>query len=380
MLNRQFIKYYCYGYLNTYYCDCLFSFDSSEESFAQHRMRMALRYLGLKDTTKDLSWLSPFMSILEAFSASVIVFFRAIVLLSKHLIIKHQEYQNRTFIASLSFSSFRVNKILDNIRPKEVSTLKIPFIKNEYKENEVDILTGIRKREVLFSLIASWMTIWTLFKKYRKRDPLFRSSSSFDYYLTCCFVENARDNNHFIFYNTYDRWAFLMCNTFESTFIQHGKLLETLPLIKVGTPHVAYYLNREQQLVVDSVLFKSVPAYVKFRKPMSFSCDNLLIHNEKLNVLIVCLGIYINKERELCNILFANYNIYIKPHPGDKDNTEYLQMAKQYNCIIIPKNGYPKVDVVISYDSTLADEYEAANVKVIRYDLLNNLNEVLNKI
>ena len=70
-------------------------------------------------------------------------------------------------------------------------------------------------------------------------------------------------------------------------------------------------------------------------------------------------------------------NIYLKPHPGDKDNPEYPRMAEQYDAVIVPKTGYPKVDVVISYDSTLADEYDDVGVHVIRYDLLSNLSDIV---
>lgn len=55
-------------------------------------------------------------------------------------------------------------------------------------------------------------------------------------------------------------------------------------------------------------------------------------------------------------------------------------MAEQYQCVIVPKTGYPNVDVVVSYNSTLADEYEDVDVQVIRYDLLEDLNELRDMI
>lgn len=193
-------------------------------------------------------------------------------------------------------------------------------------------------------------------------------------------MKNTEESNHFVYYNTYDRWAFLMCNTVGATFVQHGKLLDKVPLIKVGTPDTAYYLSRRQRMILEKILFDGEPKNVRYRKPIEFTCNELLHHNGKKNVLLVCWNNNIDKEWDICKLLYKECNLYIKPHPGDNENTAYPQMAELYQCVIIPKTGYPHVDVVVSYDSTLADEYEDVDVQVIRYDLLDDLKELKNMI
>ena len=363
-----------------YFCDYSFAYDPSRESFKQYRLRSVLRYLGLKDTKADMSFIAPFLSLVEALLSTIIVTIRMIVVFCRSLNVNRETYYNQNFFACLTFAGFRLKGLLESIRPEKVRTLKIPFIKNEYSENEVDILSCISIRDIIQSLISSWYTIWLMYFKYRKRDPLFRSYSSFEYYLTCCFVDKTQGDNSFVYFNTFDRWAFLMCNTTRSIFIQHGKLMDTLKLIKVGVPHIAYYLNQRQQLVLEKVLFKGTPSDVKFKKTISFTSNELLVHNEKKNVLLVCWVNNLDKEWEICSLIGNLVNLYIKPHPGDKDNPEYPKMANQFNCKIIPKTGFPQVDVVISYDSTLADEYEDVGVKVIRYDLLDSLDEIIKLI
>jgi hypothetical protein len=60
-------------------------------------------------------------------------------------------------------------------------------------------------------------------------------------------------------------------------------------------------------------------------------------------------------------------NIYLKPHPADNIDT-YEKLKDEYpEIVILSKFDYPKVDYVISYDSTLADEYEMHDLPVIRY-------------
>ena len=93
-------------------------------------------------------------------------------------------------------------------------------------------------------------------------------------------------------------------------------------------------------------------------------------------MLLVCWSNNINYEQRICQLINSDCNLLIKPHPGDKDNPEYVEMKEKYGCKIVPKTGYPKVDIVISYDSTLADEYDDAGVRVIRYDLLSDLCEI----
>ena len=359
-----------------YYNDLAFAYAPSQGSFQQYRIRSTLRYLGLKDTSRDFSWMAPILGITASVLGSVIVFFKALIVLIKCLFKRKRKYEDKTFLASLGFASFRLKGLLESVRPLDISTLKIPFIKNDYHENEVDILTGVLVADVCKSLIAAWQTIWLQYNKYNYRDPIIRSYSSFEYYLACCFVRNMEANNRFIYYNTYDRWAFLMCNTVGSTFVQHGKLMDTVLLIKVGTPETAYYLSKRQGRIVEQILFSSAPKNVRLRKPIEFTYNEVLRHNGKKNVLLVCWNNNIDKEWEICELLHDECNLYIKPHPGDKDNPAYPKMAEQYQCVIIPKTGYPKVDVVVSYDSTLADEYEDVDVKVIRYDLLDDLKEI----
>ena len=57
-------------------------------------------------------------------------------------------------------------------------------------------------------------------------------------------------------------------------------------------------------------------------------------------------------------------------------HSKYEQLKQQYGITILPKEFYPKVDIVISYDSTLADEYENVGITVIRHDTIQNCNEV----
>ncbi len=373
---KTYKKYYIFGYLNLYFTNLIFAYDPSKESYQEFKFRFFLDHYGFKQIRLNVSWIVPVLVLLESIIGSLLVLFRFAYLTAKMPFVKKERYTGLSFIASLSMISFRVKDMLKAVRPSEVCTLKIPFTLCDYKENEIDILSSLRFSDIFSSFVGSLSVIWTIYLKYGRRDFLFRSYSSFEYLLTCCFVKNATDNNSFVYYNTYDRWAFLMCNTKESTFIQHGKLNDDLKLIKVGTPHIAYYLNSSQKDVLDRVLFKSSVENVLYRPCLECTNDSFLKHNGKKNVLLVCWSMNIDKEWFMCRMLHKDVNLYIKPHPADKENTEYQKMVDELGCVIVPKTSYPKVDIVISYDSTLADEYDNIGLKVIRYDKLKDLNDI----
>ena len=216
-----------------------------------------------------------------------------------------------------------------------------------------------------------------MFRKYRKRDCFFRSYSSFEYLLTCCFVKNTENDNDFVYFNTFDRWAVLFCNVkSKSIFIQHGSLTDDI-LIKVGTPSEAYYISTAQKDILERNLFKYTPAIVKYRPSLKLTNLSNVRSNGKKNVLLVCCNRCLNEEWEIVKTVSPLVNIYIKPHPADTHNPAYLTMASTYGGVIVEKSEYPKVDIVISYESTLADEYEDVGVKVIRYEKLGNLSDII---
>ena len=83
---------------------------------------------------------------------------------------------------------------------------------------------------------------------------------------------------------------------------------------------------------------------------------------------MVCNLYFWTKEKKIIQDLSKrNVNLYIKPHPLDKNIEDYKSLLKDNRFVILEINDYPEVDVVISYESTLADEYENNGVVVLRY-------------
>ena len=376
MIRKNHIRKYLSGYLSTYYSSLDFSYDRNKGSYQQYKIEGALRYLGKSFSGRNMTWLAAFFNIGEAVIGTIIVTVRFCWLFLWLLFLSKRTFSNRTFFMCNTIAAYRAKHILSAIRPQEVTTLKIPFIKNSFHENQISILESIATPDLYNAYREALITIWFMYGKYRRRDAAFRSYSCFEFYLTCYFVMHNEEQNTFVYYDTYSRWAYLFSSADSSVFIQHGKLTDQLHLIKMKAPQKAFYLNRSQREIVDEVLFSTRPTEYSFRPVLAFSHNELLLHNGKKNVLLVCWGNKISTEWEIVKMLAGKCNLFIKPHPGERDNSDYKRMVKEYGCIMIPKDGYPEVDVVLSYDSTLADEYEDVGIKVIRYDLLDKLEKL----
>ena len=253
---------------------------------------------------------------------------------------------------------------VDNIVLIQLSSKNI-----RYKEfDNVSIFSGIEYVDIMKSLIYSIRILFFMKKKYGKVDFLFRAYSSFEYFLFYFFVLRSSISNTYYFTNLIDRWAYLFGNINHKTcLIQHGILSREMKIKKIGSVDSAYYIDKKQKGICEKILFCNVPvAY--YRNALQFSSNNKLLSNEFKNILLVCNLYFWTKEKKIIQDLSKrNVNLYIKPHPLDKNIEDYKSLLKDNRFVILEINDYPEVDVVISYESTLADEYENNGVVVLRY-------------
>jgi hypothetical protein len=109
----------------------------------------------------------------------------------------------------------------------------------------------------------------------------------------------------------------------------------------------------------------------------------------KKKVLIVsCITFYDREVEILKDLKGLDVEVYLKAHPGLTNDACYRKIQKEYGFNYITENIFPKVDFVISYDSTLAYEYMAWNIPVYMYEpeekydgsaMMDALNKALSK-
>lgn len=255
---------------------------------------------------------------------------------------------------------------LDN---KEITVITIPFTSKRFyeKNHHISVLSKLSYRDIVICLLWSMQLMAYMNRKYKKQDVLMRYYSSFDFFMAYLFSNNASESYTFLFFSTYTRWAYLNGGlNNRKIFVQHGFLSGKWKLVKrIGRVDYAFYINEEQRLICEKMLFDNSPTYelldgLKFTQNLS---------SNKKSVLIIGNNIYNEIEEEIIKKLSKSQSLLllIKPHPGQKDNTFYHKMELQYGVMLLNKDDYPKVNYVFSYNSTLATQYEDAGIVVYRY-------------
>lgn len=366
---KNIIRYYIFGYLNSRVARCTCDIHTHKKKKIDHLMI----YLNLN---KYPQWLVGIVLLslvkLELFLSIAIetvqfFYFMFIVIFCCRKIPKNGTYY-------FGIREQRLKTILKNanIQPEQVTIIISKTEDNKIFSDfkQIPLLRCISLSDVVRSFVYSIETTCLMHRKYGKNDVLFRSYASFEFYLACfCFFQ-LDESNEVIYTSTYSRWGYLFGNLpIKTTFLQHGMLGNNLPyLIKAGCPTIGFFLNEEEKDNCCRQLFSGVPE-IHYLEGLKFSSNEKLLTNGKRNVLIVCNLIHFNKEEKLAKNLYGlgDYNIYLKPHPLDSYD-RYMELNKEVPFIILDKKDYPKVDLVVSYNSTLAIEYRDAGVRVIWHD------------
>ena len=278
----------------------------------------------------------------------------------------------------------RFKKELKNARISEQNVVIVKFCGWDYGQ----IFDGIKQMSILDGLHPS--DIWRAYryslrmstfmnKRYGKEDMFFRSYSSFEFFLACFYLSQLDKSKQVVYVETYSRWAHLCGHIpHHVVFLQHGIIGKELCfLIKTGAPDEAYFLNEKEAAYCCGYLFNKMPE-IKFLDGLEFTSNEKLLDNGNINVLIVCHYIYFEIEKRIASAVIAlgGHNVYMKPHPLDPRD-QYVEFCKEMGAIIMDKQDYPKVDVVIAYNSTLAVEYQDAGIDVIRHDEID-FEEIIN--
>jgi len=368
MNKKEMFRYYLYGYLNLRVAN-----SNGVISLKEHRCETLKNYLSLERFPDWMANLFVWFAIYTELPLTLLVeilkliFYEVKKICRWKVTVQHKKLY-------LGIKEQRLKSILGNahIKPEGITVITIPF-------SNVDIFNGFRALSLL-SCVSSFQIFKALIfslqmsvfmsKKYGKSDFLFRSYSSLDFFLACFCFSSLDDSNEVIYTSTYSRWGYLFANlSVKTIFLQHGMLGRNLMFLKkTGCPDVAYFLNDEEKKNCCNQLFTKVPES-HLLEGLKFTSNDKLLKNGKTNVLIVCNLIYFEKEDAIARELHrsGNFNIYMKPHPLNSC-AKYQELKNDIPVEILVKTDYPKVDIVISYQSTLAIEYRDAGVQVIWHD------------
>lgn len=227
---------------------------------------------------------------------------------------------------------------------------------------------------VLDVLWAYCMAVTATFTslKVTKFKYLMRNYPAFEYCLTYRYLRKIPRSTTICFANQVDRWALLFDNAPQDKILfQHG--IETPDADwpnKLGNIDTVYVLSRNESELLFRAVFSRKPSMVHVMAP---TISLTPVDKNKYTILIVGFPGYGKFDKEKCIIEtfdHAPYYVYLKPHPGKEDMTKYQNLTDAHpdTSKLVMEQKFPDVDVVISYRSTLAVEYQAHNKKVLLYN------------
>lgn len=371
-LAQQMKKCYLLGYITTKHNDLKLVRQNQEfSSYKQYRKRMAFQEFqkfGINATfSKYCTDLAFYCELLISLCFLVGMLFSYSV---KFFKTKRRKFDGCKICPKLNCIENRFITMytragyeIDSLTVVDIPQQMYPY----NRTNKVSVFSGISYTQVLRSFWNAVTLSVHMNKKYKKNDYLLRSYSSFPYFLFFYFVDNLNESNELVFYNHYDRWMYLFGNSIlKKTYIQHGKLWRD-HIHRINSDR-AVYLCKSQQEILEYTVFSNKPQ-ASFMKPIELCGFEKLKGNGNKDLLIVCLESFAQKHESVVKQIYGKQiNIYLKPHPADNLSV-YNNFLQNYpEVVLLGKSDFPMVDYVISYDSTLADEYEMHDISVFKYD------------
>lgn len=219
--------------------------------------------------------------------------------------------------------------------------------------------------------------------KVTKFRYVMRNYSAFEYCLTYRYLRNIPRSTTICFCNQMDKWALLFDDApLNKILFQHGIESPTANWPnKLKNIDTVYVLSMEESEFLFRAAFSRRPNTIHVMSP---TISLTSVNKSKYTILVVGFPGYgmFDKEKKIVEAFsHAPYYVYLKPHPGKEDITQYRKLVNSYpeSCELIMDQMFPDVDIVVSYRSTLAVEYQAHNKRVLLYNDYD-IDEIINYI
>ena len=310
-------------------------------------------------------------------------FFALILYITGTLFYKKKSVNNSRVFLSLSSGLINVSKRA-NICNEEDLWIYTPF-KNKYaneEKNTLCTLSIINIWHVLTAWLQSIIVRIQVLSRFGYRY-FFLSQKAFEWFLLDFSLRKIPEETALYFANQQDRESILIDKLPHKTkvLVQHGgkyALRKEHPrlvyldqfkiyVLKTSYKHSTFtrvYCFTELEKAAFSYSFANKPEYViiGYNFKTTFKPENKSI------LLITEYGEFFEKEKKIIKELQGvPAELYVKGHPTQPQR-EYLKLKEKCNFVFLTGPNFPDVDLVLSYNSTLAHEYESIGTKVIYYD------------
>lgn len=271
---------------------------------------------------------------------------------------------------------------------REILFLKIPRVKNvDDCERSVSAVSMLSFFE-LFKCFSLAVYIHYRLVCDGERAKIFQSYTVLDW-VVVFFALIKLNPDRLITAEHHDRWAVLAdsyCGLksnfgarLEMVLVQHGLEFSStyermvdlgleagLPYKLKNITSLFVYNDEQRDFFIDYIVFGSIS---KLQMTVSNYAYGLILSDSGFSGKTILIAGYARCEKFHLDLYvalrrFENINCFYKPHPTLKPSPWLLSAGW---IVIEDKNYYPRVDIVISYPSTLVAEYRSAGINVIEH-------------
>lgn len=230
-------------------------------------------------------------------------------------------------------------------------------------------------------LYYSLATLVSYMAKYRCLYPIFKCWS---FYEVLVAIKKHTSESTFVFANQSDRWAILFdaIPSKRKILIQHG--LSPSFEIPHMLNHIDEFYSISNKTWEDAYKYlMNCKPKLKLMKPTIKITD---LCNKSFKVLLVTHVLYFDIEKQaIINLQDKEVELYVKKHPTLINDGCYKFLLHDYRFNYIENAVFPKVNLVISYDSTLAYEYMVYNIPVYFYNsdrtkIISDIDDLIIKL
>lgn len=247
-------------------------------------------------------------------------------------------------------------------------------------------------KDLFKAFFLSWVSLVDAYN-FSNGECLLLALNSFRWYVYRYAAIRIPIDTELYFCNHKDRWAFLADSLphKKKNLIQHGTEICVQNKAGIAEPFLYYKENLNAWVMRMPVRYKSLSKVYSFSEreaeAMSFSildCKPLFeytgyglnlthIESDRFKVLIVAYQkLYFSREVELLSCLATlDIDVFLKNHPTQPCGP-YEDLLGKYEFKFINEPIFPEVDLVLSYDSTLALEYQSIGAEVIYHTDYSN--------
>ena len=215
-----------------------------------------------------------------------------------------------------------------------------------------------------------------------KERTIFTIYKIWNFYECSIALRKISHNKEIVFSNQLDRWALLFDDlpASKKTLLQHGLMPINVPN-KLKNVDVMYSMTKETWKDALINVLDCTPEI----KYMSSTIKLSEINTDKPSILIIAHILHFEVEKKIIrNLQKYEADIYVKKHPGVNNDRCYYDLQKEYGFTYLTEPIFPKVNFLISYNSTLVYEYQNFGIPFYKYEnvddfSMNILEEALMK-